>query len=349
MKHGFEGRDQGTDVEDAYPHTLQEVPQGLFPLFLTQSEFLKMLDGTLAEPFFPRNEDGSLTHDVGSAFHEEEGMLDEMPGDDYDDDHLSESSDELEHKITADEHPSQPGARGTAKRIEIDFGTFTARIWPILRNSLSKNEQRNVSAASLFQEIHSYIKGSAEALRTPTGRLSRQEYNDLGAKMAPNFKRFLAEDLPGDRSASRDLVYSLYEAYEKEKGAMRGYDISDVVFHIWTQLEKERADPERPDLRRTPIASVFVDETQDFTQAELAVFVRIATEKNDLFFSGDTCQTIASGVGFRFEDLKSVFKLEADRQKEEIGAKSLPANFVVKIPEVMTLSVNYRCVWCMRE
>jgi hypothetical protein len=51
-------------------------------------------------------------------------------------------------------------------------------------------------------------------------------------------------------------------------------------------------------------------------------------------------------VGFRFEDLKSVFKLEADRQKEETGTKSLPANFAVKIPEVMTLSVNYRCVWC---
>jgi hypothetical protein len=61
----------------------------------------------------------------------------------------------------------------------------------------------------------------------------------------------------------------------------------------------------------------------------------------------DPCQTIASGVGFRFEDLKSVFKLEADRQKEETGTKSLPANFAVKIPEVMTLSVNYRCVWCM--
>jgi len=288
MKHGFEGRHQDTDAEEAYPHTLRDVPQGLFPLFLTQSEFLKKLDGTLAVPFFPRNEDGSLAHDVGSAFHEEEGMLDEMPGDDYYDDDLSDSGDELEHDV---QHLSQPGAQDTGKRVEIDFGTFAARIWPKLRNSLSKSEQRNVSAASLFQEIHSYIKGSADALRTPNGRLSRQEYNDLGAKIAPNFKSFLAEDLPGDRSASRDLVYTLYEAYEKEKAALRGYDISDVVFHIWSQLEKEKADPpDHPVVRRTEIASVFVDETQDFTQAELSVFVRIATGKNDLFFSGDTCQ-----------------------------------------------------------
>ena len=193
----------------------------------------------------------------------------------------------MEHDV---QHLSQPGAQDTGKRVEIDFGTFAARIWPKLRNSLSKSEQRNVSAASLFQEIHSYIKGSADALRTPNGRLSRQEYNDLGAKIAPNFKSFLAEDLPGDRSASRDLVYTLYEAYEKEKGALRGYDISDVVFHIWSQLEKERADQDHRVVRRTEIASIFVDETQDFTQAELAVFVRIATEKNDLFFSGDTCQ-----------------------------------------------------------
>eukprot|EP00961_Rhodomonas_salina_P237631 3212113-Rhodomonas_salina.3 len=32
------------------------------------------------------------------------------------------------------------------------------------------------------------------------------------------------------------------------------------------------------------------------------------------FFSGDTCQTIASGVGFRFEDLRSLFKAEQDLQ-----------------------------------
>jgi superfamily I DNA/RNA helicase len=195
-----------------------------------------------------------------------------------------------------------------------------------------------VSPASLFQEIHSYIKGSSNALRSVDGRLTRQEYNDLGAKMAPNFKKTLAEDLPGDRSASRDFVFDLFLKYEEEKKMLGGYDISDVVFHIWSQLAQQPAE------ERTLIHSIFVDETQDFTQAELALFVRIAKEKNDLFFSGDTCQTIASGVGFRFDDLKSIFKYEADRQLDELSAKaqSLPAGLKVKIPEVNALTVNYR-------
>jgi superfamily I DNA/RNA helicase len=45
-----------------------------------------------------------------------------------------------------------------------------------------------------------------------------------------------------------------------------------------------------------------VDEVQDLTQNAISLFMMLA-EKN-VFFSGDTAQTIAKGVGFRFFDLK---------------------------------------------
>lgn len=50
---------------------------------------------------------------------------------------------------------------------------------------------------------------------------------------------------------------------------------------------------------------LMVDEVQDLTQNIISLFMMLA-EKN-VFFSGDTAQTIAKGVGFRFFDLKTVF------------------------------------------
>ena len=55
------------------------------------------------------------------------------------------------------------------------------------------------------------------------------------------------------------------------------------------------------------IDEVYVDEVQDFTQAELRLFLEVCHDKNALFLTGDTCQTIARGVGFRFEDLTTMF------------------------------------------
>jgi len=48
-----------------------------------------------------------------------------------------------------------------------------------------------------------------------------------------------------------------------------------------------------------------LDEVQDLTQNILSLLVSIV-ERN-VFFVGDTAQTIAKGIGFRFYDLKSVF------------------------------------------
>jgi hypothetical protein len=39
-------------------------------------------------------------------------------------------------------------------------------------------------------------------------------------------------------------------------------------------------------------------------EAELLLDVRLA-DPNALFYCGDTCQTIARGVGFRFEDVRT--------------------------------------------
>jgi hypothetical protein len=56
----------------------------------------------------------------------------------------------------------------------------------------------------------------------------------------------------------------------------------------------------------------------------------VTQNPNDLFLAGDTCQTIARGVGFRFQDLTTMFH-EMSLIKPEI-----------RVPVVTPLSVNYR-------
>jgi len=181
MKRGFHGTKAADSDDDAseYPPTLREVPRDLFPLFLTQAEWLKMVDGTLLQPFWPRHDDGSLKHASIRAFHEEEGMLDVLPDDEFEMDEFE--SDQDDDDATAADDPDTQGPRKREKqkeadnRKEVDFTLFHREIYPKVTAKYSKGELKHVSAAALWTEINSYIKGSAEAVRSETGRLSRAE------------------------------------------------------------------------------------------------------------------------------------------------------------------------------
>ena len=50
---------------------------------------------------------------------------------------------------------------------------------------------------------------------------------------------------------------------------------------------------------------LYVDEVQDYTQAEIAVFFYLCGP-GDLFLAGDPAQSVVEGVEFRFEEIRSV-------------------------------------------
>ena len=75
-----------------------------------------------------------------------------------------------------------------------------------------------------------------------------------------------------------------------------------------------------------PIDSLFVDEVQDFTQAELYILAKLCRDPNSLFLAGDTAQSIAVGVDFRFTDVRQIFY-------NSFGGIE---------PELLQLSHNYR-------
>lgn len=80
---------------------------------------------------------------------------------------------------------------------------------------------------------------------------------------------------------------------------MNAYDFMDVVNHVYSQIKNGNIS------KSQKVHFLMVDEVQDLTPNILRLFM-VLVEKN-IFFCGDTAQTIAKGVGFRFFDLKSVF------------------------------------------
>jgi superfamily I DNA/RNA helicase len=83
--------------------------------------------------------------------------------------------------------------------------------------------------------------------------------------------------------------------------------------------------------RGIPLHEFYVDEVQDFLECELYLLAKVIRDPNRLFLTGDTAQTIARGLSFRFADIKSIFhKLQL--QNARVGVPS----------EVVKLVNNYR-------
>ena len=121
-----------------------------------------------------------------------------------------------------------------------------------------------------------FIKGSFEALSKPNGYLEKPEYFKLGRKRAPNF------------TYGREDIYAVFLRYEHFKKQHSFFDETDLVHNIFRRLVKV---VDRPWV----VHQVFVDETQDFTQAELCLLIRICQNPNYMFLTG------RNNIEFTFE------------------------------------------------
>lgn len=54
------------------------------------------------------------------------------------------------------------------------------------------------------------------------------------------------------------------------------------------------------------INHMFIDEVQDLTPATIYLVSQVAS--NNIFYAGDTAQSISKGVIFKFSDIKLLFK-----------------------------------------
>mmetsp|Transcript_37818 Transcript_37818/g.61275 ORF Transcript_37818/g.61275 Transcript_37818/m.61275 type:complete len:333 (-) Transcript_37818:4999-5997(-) len=180
---------------------------------------------------------------------------------------------------------SAVGGRYSLKRDEVTWKVFAEEYWPCFPQSLTKNKD----ASLVYTEFLSWIEGSKEALLNG-GPVSCDAF-------VTKFKRQHRNSFTTEKQQRE--VYALYEQYRAMKKQRWQFDMSDAAHYIYNQMKAYRG----------PLVDfVYVDEVQDLTAVQLAVFTRLCLNpKSGFMFAGDTAQTIAQGVGFRFADVRALF------------------------------------------
>ncbi|XP_053570435.1 LOW QUALITY PROTEIN: TPR and ankyrin repeat-containing protein 1-like [Bombina bombina] len=258
---------------DSNVYRLQEIQDENFPMFVTSQQLLLLLDASMPEPFFPRNEDGSLSRSIIGW-----STMDEMDISD-----LLREDDEFDADPENEEEENVSGPKENDPRVFVTFELFAKEIWPKMVKGKSP-----YNAALVWKEIKSFLKGSFEALNCCQGKLTEDQYIKLGKKRAPNFK--------GDRKE----IYRLFCLYEQIKSKNGYFDEEDFLYNLSCRLSNL-------DVLPWSIHELYGDEIQDFTQAELFLLMRCINDPNAMFLTGDTAQSIMKGVSFRFSDLRSLF------------------------------------------
>lgn len=290
-----------SDSEDDLqgPASMEFLRDEDFPLFVTVRKVIFMVDAAMKRPFFARDHDCNV---IGSnskfQWHNElKGALvinkefkQQRQTEDIGKIEISssDSDEELEFDYQSSPVPKKgifAGQHHVKKQFrhlsyEVDFKIFSEKFYPRICHKCS------YSALLLWTEISAYIKGSAQSFRYSGYYLPRSIYANLGRKMS-----MLTTE-------AKYEIWELFILYERWKVQQSAYDMQDVVNYLLNQISFYG-------YNGVPIHYMMIDEVQDLTPATISLLLLLTKQK--LFFSGDTAQTIAKGVGFRFCDLKSLF------------------------------------------
>ena len=264
-----------------------------FPLFLTSRQFLFLLDNTLpGKPFFDRDDQAELIIDIQNWDYNHNMDPEALFSDRGDED------EEEENKVRKE------------KWTEVTADFFCNKIWPKMKTQ--KNFQ---DPLLVWMEIQSFIKGSMAALQSSHGYIEDTEYQRIGRKMAPNYSDDDRKKVYECFNEYKKILHSFPKAYYN---CVRLFDENDVIHNIFKRFRDETKF----------VDHFYIDEVQDFTQAELSLLLRCSKNPSGTFCTGDTAQSIMKGVFFRFSDLKSQFWVMAQQAPVHVPRlKQLTQNF----------------------
>ncbi|KAL9416859.1 hypothetical protein AB3S75_039945 [Citrus x aurantiifolia] len=202
---------------------------------------------------------------------------------------------------------------------EVDYERFSSTYWPHFNAQLTKK----LDPSRVFTEIISYIKGGLQSIDIIDGKLNREDYVNLSETRISTLSRQL-----------REKIYDIFENYEQMKLRNVDFDLADLVNHLHHRLKEGSYKGDK-------FHFVYIDEVQDLTMSQIALFKYVCRNIEEGFvFSGDTAQTIARGIDFRFQDIRSLFykkfvlesRNNGDRGRQEKG----------QLSDIFSLSQNFR-------
>nr|XP_043619819.1 uncharacterized protein LOC122591622 [Erigeron canadensis] len=172
---------------------------------------------------------------------------------------------------------------------EVTFERFCSLYWPRFNSNLTKK----LDPSTVFTEVISHIKGGLLAGESCDGKLSFENYSLLSEGHTSTLTR-----------EKRETVYSIFQAYEKIKSSRGEFDLGDLVNDLHRRLQTGNYEGDQIDF-------VYIDEVQDLSMRQISLFKYICQNVDEGFiFAGDTAQTIAKGIDFRFQDIRSLFYKE---------------------------------------
>ncbi|MQM02509.1 hypothetical protein Taro_035273, partial [Colocasia esculenta] len=214
-----------------------------------------------------------------------------------------------------------PAFRSFIRQKEVNFERFTMVYWPHFNKQLT----RKLDSSRVFKEIISHIKGGCAISEDCDGVLSRENYTILSEGRTSTIN-----------GEMRELIFDIFLDYEKMKLRRGDFDISDWVINLHRRLRAAGAHlGDKMDF-------VYVDEVQDLTLQQVALFKYVCNNLSDGFlFAGDTAQTVAKGIDFRFEDIKSMYYTEY-LLKPSVGSSDKEKGKGKYISDLFHLTQNFR-------
>ncbi|WJX52814.1 hypothetical protein P8452_38884 [Trifolium repens] len=205
------------------------------------------------------------------------------------------------------------------RKKQVTYERFDSLYWPHFNTQTTKT----LDSSRVFTEIVSHIKGGMQSLEPGEAKLGRQDYLSLSENRASSLSK-----------QKREIIYDIYQSYENMKMDKGEFDLADIVADIHRRFRINKYEGDE-------MHFVYIDEVQDLTMSQIALFKYVCQNVEDGFvFCGDTAQTIARGIDFRFQDIKSLFyKKFVQESKRGVYCKGKDK---MKVSETFLLTQNFR-------
>ncbi|XP_039685098.1 uncharacterized protein [Medicago truncatula] len=205
------------------------------------------------------------------------------------------------------------------RKKEVTYERFDSLYWPHFNSHYTKM----LDSSRVFTEIVSHIKGGMQSLDRGEGKLSRQDYVSLSENRSSSLSK-----------EKREIIYDIYQIYEKMKRNKGDFDLADIVVDLHRRLRINKYEGDE-------MHFVYIDEVQDITMSQIALFKYVSRNVEEGFvFCGDTAQTIARGIDFRFQDIKSLFYKKFVQESKRSSVNH--GKDKVKVSETFLLNQNFR-------